>query len=167
MEWTITRGVGTRYDDSSICMKLFSLKNCSRHWNPHAPVAYLASMDADSGSSCLGVRSLNADICILNELTGWLRYLIMATLSLYIFNLLPLPWLDGSHFLRTILQMKWSLNNDITTNEYDLEALEFPREQWTRFRGDWWRDQLANIVQKVTIGLFGGCIVLETMKAIF
>ncbi|KAF8234469.1 hypothetical protein L208DRAFT_1393838 [Tricholoma matsutake] len=95
------------------------------------------------------------------------EYLIMATLSLYIFNLLPLPWLDGSHFLRTILQMKWSLNNDITTNEYDLEALEFPREQWTRFRGDWWRDQLANIVQKVTIGLFGGCIVLETMKAIF
>jgi S2P endopeptidase len=91
----------------------------------------------------------------------------MATLSLYIFNLLPLPLLDGSHFLRTLLQMAEDHDNSMTTNEYDLEALDLPREQLTSPRGHWWSNQLAGVVPKVTMGLFGGCVMLEIMNTVF
>lgn len=54
-----------------------------------------------------------------------------------------------------------------TTNEYDLEALELPGEQWRSPRRHWWSNQLVGVVPKVTMGLFGGCIMLEIMNTIF
>jgi S2P endopeptidase len=86
----------------------------------------------------------------------------MATLSLYIFNLLPLPLLDGLHFIRTILQTVRN-QDSIVADEYDLEALELPREQQTRSRRS---NQSASVIVKVTTGLFGCCIVLEIMNIV-
>ncbi|KAG7448191.1 uncharacterized protein BT62DRAFT_890455 [Guyanagaster necrorhizus] len=45
-------------------------------------------------------------------------YLNMATLSLYLFNLLPLPYLDGSRFLETLLTM---VSHAQVREIYDLE----------------------------------------------
>jgi len=105
-----------------------------------------------------------ARLPFLTELTCWLRYLIMATLSLYVFNLLPLPLLDGSQFLRTLIQMAlgYDNDNDVMTDEYDLEASELPRAQPTRSRRNVWE----SVVPKVTMGLFSGCIVLAVIDAI-
>ena len=90
----------------------------------------------------------------------------MATLSLYVFNLLPLPLLDGSHFLKTLLNITRGRDNGVTTEEYDLEALEAGERQGSS-RGLWWRIQLAGVTPKVTLGLFGACIALEIAHMIF
>jgi S2P endopeptidase len=90
----------------------------------------------------------------------------MATLSLYIFNLLPLPLLDGLQFLITFVEMAWGQDNGVM-NEYDLEALAVSRDQRTRSTGgNRWSFQLANVVPKVTIVLLAGCLVLETINTI-
>lgn len=99
------------------------------------------------------------------ELTYCLRYLIMATLSLYVFNLLPLPLLDGSHFLKTLLHMAWGHDNGEVTDEYDLEALA-SRERRSRSRGLWWNNQVAGVTSKMTLGLFSACIALEIANTI-
>jgi S2P endopeptidase len=99
------------------------------------------------------------------ELTFCLRYLMMATLSLYLFNLLPLPLLDGSHFLKTLLHMAWGHDNGEMSDEYDLEVLG-PRERQGNSRGRWWRNQVAGIISKVTLGLFGACIAFEIANTI-
>lgn len=140
--------------------------NSSSSWcrNSHATIPYFASLDTNPLSDCLGVRRYSA--IAVHDLTCSLRYIIMTTLSLCVFNLLPLPLLDGSHFLRTLLEMACNHYSSAMTNDYDLEALELPRERM-RSRGTWWNNQLDSIIPKVTIGLFGGCIVLEIMNAIW
>jgi len=110
----------------------------------------------------------------LNILPLWLpalaqifwEYLMMATLSLYIFNLLPLPLLDGLQFLIILVQLAWG-QDDVVTNEYDLEALEVSRDRRIiSTGGNQSRFQLANIVPKMTILLFAYCLVLETINTI-
>ncbi|KAJ7198766.1 hypothetical protein GGX14DRAFT_699937 [Mycena pura] len=49
-------------------------------------------------------------------------YLKLATLSLYLFNLLPLPHLDGTQFMQALLDMV--LPDGTGFDEYDVEALE-------------------------------------------
>jgi len=91
---------------------------------------------------------------------------MMATLSLYIFNLLPLPLLDGLQFLIILVQLAWG-QDDVVTNEYDLEALEVSRDRRIiSTGGNQSRFQLANIVPKMTILLFAYCLVLETINTI-
>ncbi|KAL1717732.1 hypothetical protein EV715DRAFT_292035 [Schizophyllum commune] len=51
-----------------------------------------------------------------------LQYLALATLSLFLFNLLPLPMLDGEQFLRTLLDLV--LGDASPYDEYDVGALE-------------------------------------------
>ncbi|KAK0211143.1 hypothetical protein DFS33DRAFT_353756 [Desarmillaria ectypa] len=54
---------------------------------------------------------------ILFVLEGYLK---MATISLYLFNLLPLPYLDGSRFLETLLSMA---SHTQVREIYDLEMV--------------------------------------------
>lgn len=49
------------------------------------------------------------------------RYLTMATLSLYFFNLLPLPYLDGTELLRAYLDILFEGRTSATV--YDVESL--------------------------------------------
>ena len=50
------------------------------------------------------------------------RYLTMATLSLYFFNLLPIPHLDGSELLQSFVDLTFDNQRDMFM--YDVEALE-------------------------------------------
>jgi S2P endopeptidase len=56
----------------------------------------------------------------------------MATLSLYLFNLLPLPYLDGTELLKELFGMVFEGRGD----EYDLESLDNRLEEPNR-RGKW------------------------------
>ncbi|KAJ7472234.1 hypothetical protein B0H11DRAFT_1347004 [Mycena galericulata] len=51
-------------------------------------------------------------------------YLKTATLSLYLFNLLPLPYLDGAQFVYTLLDAVFDPDARGGLDEYDIEALE-------------------------------------------
>lgn len=100
----------------------------------------------------------------------------MATLSLYLFNLLPLPHLDGTQLLDALLDLAFSLddnasassNADGTTNggfaftfTYDIDALEGGaydqderRIKRTRTRKRW-KDRIMKYVP-----LAMGCVVV-------
>ncbi|KAL1744903.1 hypothetical protein HDZ31DRAFT_73910 [Schizophyllum fasciatum] len=56
-----------------------------------------------------------------------LQYLELATLSLFLFNLLPLPMLDGEQFLRGLLDL--ALSNASPYDELDMAALERAEER--------------------------------------
>ncbi|KAF8626451.1 hypothetical protein AX15_004867 [Amanita polypyramis BW_CC] len=65
-------------------------------------------------------------------LTKFSRYLSLATLSLYFFNLLPIHPLDGHHLLILLLNVAVDGNRD--SEEYDMEATTTPtgrRIVWT------------------------------------
>ncbi|KAF5381612.1 hypothetical protein D9615_005501 [Tricholomella constricta] len=81
------------------------------------------------------------------------QYLLMATLSLYFFNLLPLPHLDGLQFLNAMLQMALGDRGDETVDVYDLEALVEPSQGRRRSRWAWWKRTLGRLIPRFTIGL--------------
>ncbi|KAF9465401.1 hypothetical protein BDZ94DRAFT_1320225 [Collybia nuda] len=85
------------------------------------------------------------------------QYLLMGTLSLFFFNLLPMPHLDGSQFLQNILQIAFG---DGRTNAvaYDIEALEAVGDRRNSGFSGRWRDRLSRGIPHVTIGLFVLCI---------
>lgn len=95
-------------------------------------------------------------------------YLQMATLSLYLFNLLPLPFLDGTQLLETFLLIDSSVTDigDAT----DLEALEggFPRRDRRNATRRYvrWRNLVSKTVRLGTTGLFAVCVWLALIKAI-
>jgi S2P endopeptidase len=99
-------------------------------------------------------------------LIGIDRYLRMATLSLYFFNLLPLPFLDGAQFLNTILDMSFdSPVQSASIEEYDLEALETrtpPRRMMTETMSHW-KYSLARVIPVTTAGIFVACTVLALL----
>jgi S2P endopeptidase len=93
------------------------------------------------------------------------RYLVMGTLSLFFFNLLPLPYLDGSQFLDTILQV---LNEDeLDGAVYDIEALEDARDRRNPRERERWKRMLMAVVPQATIGLFGICIILGVINVLW
>jgi S2P endopeptidase len=53
---------------------------------------------------------------------GFWQYLTMATLSLYFFNLLPIPHLDGSELLQSFVDLIFDTQRDMFM--YDVEALD-------------------------------------------
>ena len=82
----------------------------------------------------------------------------MATLSLYFFNLLPLPHLDGTELLQTILDFLFDRKQEPFV--YDLEALETadaPETTRTRQR---WKERLGKIISIMTMSVFICCIIL-------
>ncbi|KAJ7254704.1 hypothetical protein B0H12DRAFT_1114912 [Mycena haematopus] len=82
-------------------------------------------------------------------------YLKMATLSLYLFNLLPLPYLDGSQFVQARLDMAFEAERGF--DEYDVEALEAAsianHGTQRRNRGRW-KERLGNGISIATTCLF-------------
>lgn len=90
----------------------------------------------------------------------------MGTLSLFFFNLLPLPHLDGSQFLLTILHIAFD-NGLEGALEYDIEALEDARDrQHPRQRGRW-KERLTRGIPKVTIGLFVLCVLFGVINVLW
>ncbi|KIM76861.1 hypothetical protein PILCRDRAFT_825840 [Piloderma croceum F 1598] len=98
------------------------------------------------------------------------NYLQMATLSLYIFNLLPLPFLDGTQLLDAILDfILVSVNGSGSYSDtIDLEALEDGRGRGGRMRGrdgharlKYW---IGRIVRAATLGLCTGCVGLGVIN---
>lgn len=86
----------------------------------------------------------------------------MATLSLYFFNLLPLPHLDGTELLLTILDFLFDRNQELFV--YDVEALETADDpENTRIRRRW-KERLGNIFSMMTISVFICCIILGIMN---
>ncbi|KAJ7489474.1 hypothetical protein FB451DRAFT_1225027 [Mycena latifolia] len=89
-------------------------------------------------------------------------YLKMATLSLYLFNLLPLPYLDGSQFVHALLDIVFEAGTGY--DEYDVEALEAastPNPSARRNRGRW-KERLGKGIPIATTCLF----VLSTILAL-
>jgi len=87
------------------------------------------------------------------------EYLLMAMLSLYFFNMLPLPYFDGSQFLSTIL----CTIQDFPPNEYELEALDHSQDrQPTRRR---WQARMHWFTLKFTLALCISCVVLIVINA--
>jgi S2P endopeptidase len=88
--------------------------------------------------------------------TFW-SYLTMATVSLYFFNLLPFPHLDGQELMESALEMAFSLQSDAFL--YDIEALEFGSgvQETTRQRRRM-KDKIAKSISYGTFGVFLSCI---------
>ncbi|KAG5645952.1 hypothetical protein DXG03_004744 [Asterophora parasitica] len=96
------------------------------------------------------------------------EYLVTASLSLYFFNLLPLPFLDGSQFLTTLLQMIFDEHSDANTSpgeyELDLESEVSAPSRRARRRARW-KGVLGRVIPRVTTGVFFGCAVLGLIDA--
>jgi len=90
----------------------------------------------------------------------------MATLSLYFFNLLPLPYLDGTELLLSILDFLCDRKQE-EPFVYDVEALESgdaPETMRIRRR---WKQRLGKIIPIMTMSTFICCIVLGMMNLLF
>ena len=86
----------------------------------------------------------------------------MATLSLYFFNLLPLPHLDGTELLLTILDFLFDRKQEPLV--YDVEALETEdTPETTRMRRRW-KERLGKTIPIMTISVFICCIILGVMN---
>jgi len=91
------------------------------------------------------------------------EYLQMATLSLYIFNLLPLPFLDGTQLLDALLgflhDSSYSFPADML-EEIDLETLEGGTGWGGRGRRQGhgrWKHWVGKMIRSGTMGLVVGC----------
>ncbi|KAJ7176575.1 hypothetical protein C8R46DRAFT_39915 [Mycena filopes] len=81
-------------------------------------------------------------------------YLKMATLSLYLFNLLPLPYLDGSQLVQAVLETTYRAESGF--DEYDVEALEAastPQGGSSRNRRRW-KEGLGQGITRATTCVF-------------
>ncbi|KAI5825233.1 hypothetical protein K523DRAFT_251549 [Schizophyllum commune Tattone D] len=98
-----------------------------------------------------------------------LQYLELATLSLFPFNLLPLPMLDGEQFLRSLLDL--ALGEVSPYDEFDVGALEeveagmrwLPRNTQEAER---WKERVGKGASMVTMGLLGTCVVLGLVQSV-
>jgi S2P endopeptidase len=94
-------------------------------------------------------------------------YLQTITLSLYLFNLLPLPFLDGSQLLSILLLYMCTTEAQGSSNVVDeeLELIEsgvIHREDKPLFLEPKARIKRAQTtIERVTIGLLALCIVLS------
>ncbi|KAF7303743.1 Histone acetyltransferase [Mycena indigotica] len=86
---------------------------------------------------------------LVQHLTLFWSYLKMATLSLFLFNLLPLPYLDGTQFMQALLDMSLPEEHE----EYDMNALE-SGDRRQRSRRDRWKERAGRSIGTVTSGLF-------------
>lgn len=85
------------------------------------------------------------------------RYLKMATLSLYLFNLLPFPMLDGSQLLEIGLE--------ILLIVHTMVDLEEGMERPSRGRlGRFGPGRLVKMANAVTMGLALSCVILGSIN---
>jgi S2P endopeptidase len=66
----------------------------------------------------------------------------MATLSLYVFNLLPLPYLDGTELFKELIDM--ALEDRVDVAIYDIESFEQGPN-----RGRRWQKRLMKLLHPV------------------
>ena len=84
----------------------------------------------------------------------------MASLSLYLFNLLPLPPLDGAQFLEGLLDLTLKSSEQLLAEDFDLEALERGRRPRRSTSG------INKVIRACTMGLLGICMTLSFINAI-
>lgn len=102
----------------------------------------------------LGVRRFQCSLNLASQ-PSFGSYLKMATLSLYLFNLLPLPYLDGSQFVQALLEMVFQ--GSTRFDEYDVEALEAAstaNEVRPRRNRERWKERLGRGIPIATTCLF-------------
>lgn len=85
----------------------------------------------------------------------------MATLSLFFFNLLPLPFLDGSELLCALMDLVTDAENALS---FDVEALELGRAGVRRGRGILQRAK-SHIVRYVPYGTLG-IVIMSSLSSI-
>ncbi|KAL1703493.1 hypothetical protein EV121DRAFT_292315 [Schizophyllum commune] len=114
-----------------------------------------------------------------------LQYLELATLSLFLFNLLPLPMLDGEQFLRSLLDLV--LGDASPYDEFDVASLE-DAEAGMRSRrvagtsarrlrrwfaphntqeADRWKERVGKGASMLTMGSLGACVVLGLVQSVW
>ncbi|KAK0496973.1 hypothetical protein EDD18DRAFT_1073531 [Armillaria luteobubalina] len=93
---------------------------------------------------------------ILFVLEGYLK---MATLSLYLFNLLPLPYLDGSRFLDAVLGMA---SDTQIPDIYDLEM----GINISRHVGSGWVVRMEKILRVGTTVVFTMCVLMAGWNSV-
>ncbi|KAF8191366.1 hypothetical protein BJ912DRAFT_1041697 [Pholiota molesta] len=94
------------------------------------------------------------------------EYLTMATLSLYFFNLLPLPHLDGTELLHSLLDWAFEMDNGAVSYNFSaLEAGENDREEpRTRRR---WKERIMRYTPYAMCGLVICSILLSILNAVY
>jgi S2P endopeptidase len=90
----------------------------------------------------------------------------MATLSLYFFNLLPLPHLDGTELLHSLLDWAFEMDNGAVSYNFGaLEAGENDREEpRTRRR---WKARIMRYTPYAMCGLVICSILLSILNAVY
>jgi len=93
----------------------------------------------------------------------------MATLSLYVFNLLPLPFLDGTQLLDAVLDFVFGASvSAYSADAVDLEALEGGRSVRRDGRRRGGHGRLKFWIGKMTrsgaVGLCVGCVGLGVVN---
>ena len=89
----------------------------------------------------------------------------MATLSLYFFNLLPIPHLDGSELLQSFVELAFDTQRDMLM--YDVEALEssggdYEGSRKSRRRKAW----IIRCFHVVTTTLVISCILITLLNSV-
>ena len=92
------------------------------------------------------------------------RYLKMATLSLFFFNLLPIPHLDGSELLQSFLDLAFHTQRNAFT--YDVEALESNEGDYEGSRRRRrWKAWIVKCFHVVTTALVASCILITLLNS--
>jgi S2P endopeptidase len=92
------------------------------------------------------------------------RYLTMATLSLFFFNLLPIPYLDGSELLESFVDLAFHTQRDAFT--YDVEALESNERDYEGFRRRRrWKALIVRCFHVVTTALVASYILITLLNS--
>ncbi|CAA7262563.1 unnamed protein product [Cyclocybe aegerita] len=99
-------------------------------------------------------------------------YLLTATLSLYFFNLLPLPHLDGTQLLRAFLDIVLDPRFKEQGFVYDLESLESGAGHGSRDRDEYagirsrkrWKERVVKFANYGTGAVLGCFVVLNVMN---
>ncbi|KAF9050961.1 hypothetical protein BDZ89DRAFT_1056867 [Hymenopellis radicata] len=103
----------------------------------------------------------------INLLPLWLPslvYLKMAMLSLFLFNLLPLPYLDGSQLLDALLDMIG--HGHIAPDNYDIELGNDGADAGAAALHWRWKSTVRRIVRGGTLAAFTACILLASWNAV-
>lgn len=90
----------------------------------------------------------------------------MASLSLYLFNLLPLPFLDGAQFLEGLLDLTLKSSEQLLAEDFDLEALERGNRSANGRRPRRPISGINKVIRACTMGLLGICMTLAFINAI-
>lgn len=88
----------------------------------------------------------------------------MATLSLFFFNLLPIPHLDGSELLQSFLDLAFHTQRNAFT--YDVEALESNEGDYEGSRRRRrWKAWIVKCFHVVTTALVASCILITLLNS--